>query len=164
MNTSSALFYQIHASSHIVTVNRFMDCGFVTPHYKILSYTYTFPHSPTKMLLLATMQISKYWCNCWKHCWKTFAARYRMASTMAVTISSADWNWHPHSFSFKWRNKNKLCGLRSGKYGGTAERWSDISTEQLAGRLSCSDSLFFLHQSSGFLRQTELQWRRRICL
>jgi hypothetical protein len=29
-------------------VNNFVDCGFVTPYYKILTYTYIYPHPPSK--------------------------------------------------------------------------------------------------------------------
>jgi hypothetical protein len=33
---------------YICTVNNFVDCGFVAPYNKILTYTYTYPHPPSK--------------------------------------------------------------------------------------------------------------------
>jgi hypothetical protein len=29
-------------------VNNFVNCGFVAPYYKILTYTYTYPYPPSK--------------------------------------------------------------------------------------------------------------------
>jgi hypothetical protein len=29
-------------------VNNFVNCGFVAPYYKLLTYTYTYPHPPSK--------------------------------------------------------------------------------------------------------------------
>jgi hypothetical protein len=33
---------------HTTTVNNFVDCGSAAPNYKILTYTYTYPHTPSK--------------------------------------------------------------------------------------------------------------------
>jgi hypothetical protein len=33
---------------YTTTINNFVNCGFVAPYYKILTYTYTYPHAPSK--------------------------------------------------------------------------------------------------------------------